>query len=117
MPPRKTPCRESFSTDNHEKVKNPDDAYGRVKLVCASCKKHYKFDTSDKNKKILEDRQRLIGRITTSEDFCNTLNWKQRGFLNDIYDSVHLTQPQLNFLNSLVSKHDQWIKQHPEIDD
>jgi len=117
MPPRKSPCCESFSTDNLEELRNPDDKYGRVKLICASCKKHYKFDTSDKNKKILEDRQRLIGRITSSEEFCNTLSMKQRGFLNDLYDARSPTLAQLNYLNSLAEKNARWLKDHPERDE
>lgn len=106
MATRKNKCCSNFDPDYLEEVQT-NDKYNRVKLVCASCKKYYKYDTSEKNKEILAARRSQIDAIVGDDDFYKTLSLKQRGFLHDVYDVLHPTLAQLNYLKIIVDRHAQ----------
>lgn len=99
MPTRKIACCSAFNADNLTRIETPDE-YHKAKLVCGSCGKWYKFDTSSENKQRLADRQQVINQIKDNPQLSD----KQKAFLQSIYSKVHITPAQFTYFENLKTK-------------
>lgn len=109
MPIRKTLCCQDFSIDNLDRFES-SDKYGRFQLRCGSCRAFYKFDISEKHRKLRADREDQVGKIVGDDDFYKTLTMKQKGFLADIVNFHYPSASQLTFLNSITAKHNKYLE-------
>jgi hypothetical protein len=105
MPIRKRPCCHEYDSDHPEehleRVQAPD---GRMKLICKHCKKHHKFAKSDATIERLKERQAMIDEMTGDGEFLQSLSFKDKGFLPDIYDQTHINPKQFQYLHGLYNK-------------